>query len=144
MSQDSHYRKLESMYLSAPINHWFGSSIKVSQSSAEVVIPMRSELYHPAHAVHGAVYFKALDDAAFFSASSVVEDVFLLTTSFTTYMTRPISSGEMRAVGKVVNVNRLQIIAEAVVYDSNGKEIARGSGVFVRSSIPLTADIGYQ
>ena len=39
----------------------------------------------------------------------------------------------MRAVGKVVNKNKTQFIAESIVYDSNNKEIGRGSGVFVRS-----------
>jgi hypothetical protein len=35
-------------------------------------------------------------------------------------------------------------IAESVVVDGEGKEIARGSGNFVISKIKLTADMGYR
>jgi acyl-coenzyme A thioesterase PaaI-like protein len=37
----------------------------VDEGYAEVVIPVRQDLLHAAGAAHGAVYFKALDDAAF-------------------------------------------------------------------------------
>ena len=56
-----------------------------------------------------------LDDAAFFAANSLERDVFVLTTSFTTYLTRPVSSGTLRSVGRVVNRNKSQFIAEAVL-----------------------------
>jgi hypothetical protein len=36
------------------------------------------------------------------------------------------------------------LIAEAVVYDSDDVEIARGMGSFIRSKIPLSAEIGYR
>ena len=78
-----------------------------------------------------------LDDAAFFAANSIVKDVFVLTTSFTTYITRPVSSGILRAEGRVLNSNKSQIIAEAVAYDENNREVARGNGVFMRSKIKL-------
>ena len=35
-------------------------------------------------------------------------------------------------------------LAESVVVDGDGNEIARGSGNFVTSKIKLTADIGYR
>jgi hypothetical protein len=50
----------------------------------------------------------------------------------------------MRAVGKVVNKNSTQFIAEAVVYNSSNKEIGRGNGVFVRSKILLSDAKGYR
>jgi acyl-coenzyme A thioesterase PaaI-like protein len=74
----------------------------------------------------------------------LVEDVFVLTTSFTTYITRPVSEGVIKAIGRVVNQNRSQFIAESVMYDSNDKEIARATGIFVRSKIPLSEKIGYK
>jgi hypothetical protein len=43
-----------------------------------------------------------------------------------------------------VHKDRRQFIAEAVLHDSAGNEIARGSGVFVRSKFPLSEDIGYK
>jgi uncharacterized protein (TIGR00369 family) len=73
-----------------------------------------------------------------------VEDVFVLTTSFNLHLLRPVSSGEMRAVGTVVHQSRSQIIAESVVYDSEGRQISRGTGTFVRGRIRLSPEIGYR
>ncbi len=84
-----------------------------------------------------------LDDAAFFAASSLEQSVFVLTTSFTTYMTRPVVAGELTAMGRVVNRNRSQIIAEAVLTDDEGREIGRGNGMFVRSRNALADAKGY-
>ena len=143
MSNKPHFARLESMYLAAPINEFYQPTIKVSEAQADIEIELTSKYHHAANAVHGSVYFKMLDDAAFFAASSLETEVFVLTTSFTTYLTRPVSSGSMRAVGKVVNKNKSQIIAEAIVYDSDDREIGRGNGIFVRSKVPLLDAQGY-
>ena len=84
-----------------------------------------------------------LDDAAFFAANSLEGDVFVLTTSFTTHLTRPVSSGTLRSVGRVVSRNKSQFIAEAVLHDSEGNQIGRGSGVFMRSKLPPSGTRGY-
>jgi len=116
----------------------------VSEGRALVTIPVRPNLFHAANAVHGAVYFKLLDDAAFFAANSLVDDVFVLTVSFNTYFTRPISEGEMKATGRVVHRSRRLLIAEADLVDSNNREIGRGSGTFMRSNIALSSVPGYE
>ncbi|MCK5835823.1 MAG: hypothetical protein KAH09_01035 [Desulfobacula sp.] len=54
-----------------------------------------------------------------------------------------VSEGRMRAVGKVVNKNSTQFIAESIVYGSNNKEVGRGNGVFVRSKLLLSEVKGY-
>ena len=143
MITEDHYRKLENLYASAPINDFFRPVMHISEGTAEIEIEVSQKLFHAAHAVHGSVYFKMLDDAAFFAANSLEPDVFVLTTTFTTYLTRPVSDGKLRSVGKVVNRNKTQFIAEAVLYDIDNNEIGRGSGIFVRSNIKLCADVGY-
>jgi len=144
MEQNNHFRCLENMYQSAPINHFFLPTAKVSEGGAEISMAIDPKFFHAGQAVHGSVYFKMLDDAAFFAANSLESDVFVLTTSFTTYLTKPISSGTMRAVGQVVNKNRSQFIAEAIIYNSNDEEIGRGNGIFVRSKIKLQDVQGYK
>jgi uncharacterized protein (TIGR00369 family) len=143
LGREEHFRKLERMYASGPTNLLYGSQLQVSEGCAEVIIPVRSEFFHPGGAAHGSVYFKALDDAAFFAANSLVEDVFMLTVSFHLYFMRPISEGHMKSTGRVVQQSARMIIAEAEVVDSEGREIARGSGMFLPSSIPLTPEVGY-
>lgn len=143
MNQEEHYRCLESMYGAAPINEIFMPRIEVREGEATIEIELSDKYHHAAGAVHGSVYFKMLDDAAFFAANSLEGDVFVLTTSFTTYLTRPVSVGIIRSVGRVVSRNKSQFIAESIAYDSEGNEIGRGSGVFVRGRFPLRKALGY-
>jgi uncharacterized protein (TIGR00369 family) len=138
-----HYRRLEHMYLTAPINAFYSPTVRIAHGEAEITIPVKPEFFHAADAVHGSVYFKLLDDAAFFAVNSLIADYFALTASFTTYLLRPISEGSMKATGKVVYAGARSFLAESVVVDAKGKEIARGSGQFVISKIKLTGDMGY-
>jgi len=131
------------MYHAGPINAFYEPRITVEEGKATVEIDIAPKLFHSAGATHGAVYFKVLDDAAFFAANSLEHNMFVLTTSFTTYLMRPISVGTLTAVGRVVNRTRSQFLAEAVAYDSDGNEVGRGNGIFVRSRIPLEGIDGY-
>ena len=144
MSSDhEHFRKLERMYHAAPINQFYRPVLTVGEGTAELEIPIRPEFFHAAAAVHGSVYFKALDDAAFFAVNSLVTEVFVLTVSFNIYLTRPVSEGVLRARASVVHRSRQLFLAEAELFDERGRQISRGSGSFIRSQIALTAEIGY-
>ena len=143
MNDAKHFTALENMYAAAPINQIYNPVMTVSEGEAEIEIELSEKLHHSGGGVHGSVYFKMLDDAAFFASNSYEKDVLVLTTSFTTYLTRPVSTGKLKAIGKVVNKNRTQFIAESVVYDSDGNEVGRGNGVFVRSKLPLVQAAGY-
>lgn len=144
MSESNHYQKLENLMHSAPIVQLVGARVKISRAQAEIILPVKHKLFHAAGSLHGAMYFLALDNAAFFAVNSLVEDVFVLTVSFNIYFMRPISEGVIRAMGKVVNSSKTQYWAESVLYDDNDREIGRGSGVFVKSRIKLSPEIGYQ
>lgn len=144
LTDKAHYKKLENMMHSSPFVSFAGARVSVNKGEAHITMPVRPELFHAAGAMHGALYFLALDNAAFFAANSLVPDVFVLTTSFTTYITRPVSEGVVRAAGRVVNQNRTQFICESVLFDDTGREIARATGIFVRSKVPLSEEIGYK
>ena len=143
MNDINHFRSLENMYAAAPINKIYNPIMTVSEGAAEIEIMLSDKFHHSGGGVHGSVYFKMLDDAAFFAANSFEKEVFVLTTSFTTYLTRPVSQGKLKALGKVVNKNKTQFIAEAVVYDSEENEIGRGNGVFIRSKLLLAQTAVY-
>jgi uncharacterized protein (TIGR00369 family) len=143
VSDSEHFRKLERMYALAPINEFFKPTLRISEAAAEVEADVDPRFFHAADAVHGSVYFKMLDDAAFFAANSLVLDVFVLTASFTVYLTRPVSEGIIISKGTVVNRSKRLLLAEAQLFDARGREIGRGSGSFMKSEIPLTPDIGY-
>jgi uncharacterized protein (TIGR00369 family) len=143
-NRDEHHRRLERMYLSAPANEYFRPEIRIDDGRAEVRLIVRPDFFHAASAVHGSVYFKLLDDATFFAASSLVDDVFVLTASFNIYFLRPISSGTMTARGTVVSRTNRLLIAEGVLVDSDDREIARGSGTFMPSRVSLDERLGYR
>ena len=132
------------MYLAAPANEYFRPEIRIDDGTAEVRLAVRPDFFHAASAVHGSVYFKLLDDATFFAASSLVDDVFVLTASFNIYFLRPISSGIMRARGSIVSRSTRLLIGEGVLVDDEGREIARGSGTFMPSKVPLEDKLGYR
>jgi uncharacterized protein (TIGR00369 family) len=140
---DEHYRKLERAYASAPINAFYMPALEVSDGKAVIRFETDRKMHHAAHAVHGSVYFKALDDAAFFAANSQVEDVFVLTVSFNLHMFRPITGGMLTAEGWLTHRTGRLFFAEARLTDGDGNQIARGSGTFARSRISLTPEIGY-
>lgn len=140
---DEHFRKLERMYHGAPINRFYEPTMHVASGIAELRIPVKPDFFHAAHAIHGSVYFKALDDAAFFAVSSLVAEVFVLTASFNIYLTRPVTEGMLHAAGRVVHRSRNLFLAEAELFDGEKRLVARGSGSFMRSTIALTAQVGY-
>jgi uncharacterized protein (TIGR00369 family) len=138
-----HYRKLERMYAAAPVSQWYGTVISIADGEAEVRLPIRPDFHHAAHAVHGSVYFRVLDDAAFFAVNSRVGDVLVLTVSFTVHFARPIADGELRAVGRVLHGGGRLFLGESDLIDDRGQLLGHGSGVFTRSSIKLGTEIGY-
>ena len=132
------------MYLTAAaINDYFKPEITIGDGEAEIRIEVDPKFFHAAGAVHGSVYFKALDDAAFFAANSVVEDVFVLTTSFNIHLLRPISEGTLISKGTLVSATRSLLIADAELKDERGRLIGRGTGSFMRSKMLLKDVDGY-
>lgn len=142
--KEGHYSKLERAYSTAPNNDFYTPRLKISEGQAEVIIPILKNHYHFFGAAHGSVYFKALDDAAFFSANSLEFERILLTSNLNVYLTKPIKSGEMKAIGKVVHRTRSSFLSEALLYNSKNEIIGKGIGSFVKSQRLLTEIEGYK
>lgn len=140
-----HFRALERLYAEAPINTLFDSKLKITERGhARITFDVDERHYHAAGAVHGTSYFKMLDDAAFYAANSLVSDRFLLTTAFNLLFTRPLKAGKVTAEGRWVSGKRRVFVADSRLIDSQGEEIARGTGTFMRSHIPLAGLPGYK
>ena len=134
---DAHYRRLERAYHGAPCNLALGPRLTVSEGAAELRLVASSSMHHALGAVHGAFYFKLLDDAAYFAANSLVEDVLVLTASFSLEFLRPVASGELQACGRVRRFGNSLIFAESELRDGDGNELALGRGTFARSKLPV-------
>jgi len=140
----AHFRALERLYRSAPINNAFSSRLEIeSEGHARIVFDITPDVFHAAGAAHGTIYFKMLDDAAFYAANSLVSDRFLLTTAFNLHFTKPVRTGRVTASGVWVSGHRRVLVAESRLVDEDGDEIGRGTGTFMRSRIALSGLAGY-
>ena len=141
----AHFRALETLYASAPVNRLFRSELTiVAEGRARIDFEIEEAHFHAAGAAHGTAYFKMLDDAAFYACNSLVTDRFLLTTAFNLLFTRPLKAGPVVAEGNWVSGRRRVMVGDARLVDANGEEVARGTGTFMRSRIPLSGLSGYR
>ncbi|MCJ2179904.1 PaaI family thioesterase [Novosphingobium album (ex Hu et al. 2023)] len=139
-----HWRALEGLYASAPINHKFRSSLEIfGEGLSRITFVVEPDCFHAAGAAHGTIYFKMLDDAAFYAANTLVTDRFLLTTSFNLHLSKPIKGGTIVAEGRWVSGRRRVLVAESRLVDEEGDEVGRGTGTFMRSRIALSGLPGY-
>ena len=140
-----HHRALERLYAAAPVNALFASKLEITgEGHARLTFTVDRAVYHAAGAAHGTIYFKMLDDAAFYAANSLVTDRFLQTTAFNLHFTKPIRTGPVVAEGRWVSGRRRVFVAEARLIDAEGDEIGRGTGTFMRSRIALSSLPGYR
>jgi len=136
---NKHFRILEKMYLDANINrkHFAGVEIQVEDGQSTITLTADSSYFHALGGVHGAVYFKLLDDAAFFAVASKVEDVFILTASLSVDFLRPVQEGKLKAVGKFKKQGNRSFKAESVLFNAAGELIGKATGTFAKTAMPL-------
>jgi acyl-coenzyme A thioesterase PaaI-like protein len=127
-----HHRRLAAMYAAAPVNAQVPSRVVVEDGRAEVFATVSPDFWHAAGAMHGALYFKGLDDAAFFAASSREPTCFVLTARFELDFFSPVTTSELRAVGRCDRISGRKIEASAELF-VEGLVVARGRGLFVVS-----------
>ncbi|WP_436514612.1 PaaI family thioesterase [Ekhidna sp. To15] len=140
-----HYEKLKQMYLSANVNTMMfdSTTAKIAEGTAEIGLTIHEKYFHALGAIHGSVYFKLLDDAAFFAVNSVVTDVFVLTKSFDIHFKKPVAGGKLKAIGTITSSSDYSFIGKSELLNEEGKVVAHGSGEFVKSKVQLTPEIGY-
>ena len=137
-----HQRRLERMYRAAPVNHTIPSQVTVGEGVAEVQLEVGPSFWHSGHSLHGSMYFKGLDDAAFFAANSVVEDAFVLTAKFEVELLAVVTCHHLRAVGRLTERSGRKIWAESELFNDKDEVVARGRA-FLISNIALDAAAGY-
>ena len=145
MIDAKHFDSLRSMYLNAKVNTqiYDSTECKIEKGRAEISLVV-SENISRSKCHSWIMYFKLPDDSAYFAAHSMVDDFFLLTTSFNTNITRPVDNGKITAIGSLRHQSKNLFFAESTLYNQEGKEIAFGSGHFAKSKIALSKDIGYK
>jgi len=125
-----HFEKLQRMYLKSNVNtHLYETTeCKIELEKSTISLTISEKYFHALGAIHG---------------STIVEDVFVLTTSFNLNLIRPANQGKITAVGTVRYKSKNLLMAESTLFNESGKEIAFGSGSFAKSKVKLTEEIGY-
>lgn len=143
MDLERHLRALERMYHQAACNRLLKPLMRLERGRARVTMEVGPDLHHSGGGVHGHIIFKMLDDASFFAANTLFTDFLLVTAQFNLYFIRPVAEGVLTAYGTVKYRTFNLAVAEAEVINENGKEIAKGSGLFYKSSKALNTNVGY-
>ena len=137
MSRDPHFQGLIDIYQAAPINEFYRPVMFLEDRKSQIEIDVTDKMYHTFGFMHGSVYFKMLDDAAYFASHTIEKEFFLLTVDFRIDFTRPFRSGRIIAHGIVQHVGKKDILARADVYDTKDRILATGVGRFTRSNMSL-------
>lgn len=119
------------------------SYLRFSEDEVRISLDVNRKYFHGEQAVHGSVYFRMLDDAAYFASAAREMEHFLVTKSFNIELLRPVSAGKITAVGTVTAHSKKGYEASATLYDADEKALARGSGIFVTTSKPWAEVFGY-
>jgi uncharacterized protein (TIGR00369 family) len=144
MDKEQHFRALEQMYNEgAPINQLILHRVTVSEGKAQVRWEVDGRFFHAAASLHGSLYFKMLDDAAFFAANSIEREVFVLTATLNVQFFKPVVGGVLVSEGWVTVPGRTLIHAHSELRDEKGRLVAAGQGTFARSAVRLRDISGY-
>ena len=139
-----HYKQLENMYQAAPLHAFYkGIQLKVEEKKSTVTLAIRPEYFHAGMSTHGSVYFKLLDDSAYFACQSEIDDFFIVTTNFNISLLRPITKGTIKAVGTVDFSSKNLFTASAQLFDERGRLCGTGQGQFMKSRVALDGVEGY-
>jgi uncharacterized protein (TIGR00369 family) len=135
----SHCQNLENVYHSAKINRipYQGMTLKVMEGTAELTYPVSADFYHKLEGLHRSVYFKMLDDAAYFAVNSIAPEYLMLTTSLSIDLLKPVRKGTLTTEGTVVFSSKNLGVAEAFLLEERKRKIATGTGRFVKSRSTL-------
>lgn len=133
-----HFQRLIRLYEKAPIHNFYqGIKMTLEDKKATITLPIDTRYFHGGMAVHGSVYFKLLDDAAYFACQTQIHDYFILTANFNISLRRPITSGIITAIGEFESMNETVIIGKSTLVDENGKICGTGTGEFMKSKTRL-------
>ena len=136
----SKFDAIINMYGNAPINAIYKPVLSIEkEGTASIKYTVNDDHFHAGGYLHGSAIFKLLDDAAFFAAQSLEPRYFVVTASYNANFIRPINEGILVGYGTVIESTKTQIFADSVIKNEDGKLIAKGSGIFMKSTIDLAS-----
>lgn len=101
---------------------------KLGQGYCKVEVNLENKHLNPFGGIHGGVYSSLIDTAAYWAVyCDVEEDAGLISLDIKVDNLAPIKEGRLVVEGKRIKAGRSICIAEAVIWDSQGKYLAYGT-----------------
>ena len=124
--------QLDRRLAASPFNAWMGLKVaKLDEDSLELGLEWREDMVSnpTARSTHGGILAALIDAAADFAIAAKLGAP-VPTVDLRVDYHRAAGPGDLRAVGRVVRLGGTNAVAEAAVYDAEGRLIASGRGVY--------------
>lgn len=124
--------KLHERLVANPFNNWMGLKVlSLDEEKLEVGLTWREEMISnpKARYTHGGIIGSLVDVVADFALAAKLGAP-VPTVDMRVDYHRAAMPGDLRAVGRVVRMGGTFSVAEAMVYDGEGKLVASGRGVY--------------
>jgi uncharacterized protein (TIGR00369 family) len=124
--------KLQERLTANPFNAWMGLRIqKLDEDGIEIVMTWREEMISnpQARITHGGILGALVDVGADFMIAAKVGAP-APTVDLRVDYHRPAAPGDLRVVGRIIRMGGTFSTAEAEVFDSEGRLIASGRGLY--------------
>jgi len=130
-------RAFVELFQSAPIIKTFGMSLRYDAHERAIVeLPYNPSFDHALGSIHGGVIAMMLDTAGWFTVAPYY-DSWIATVEFQVRLLEPASRQALRATGKLIRIGKRLAVAEMEVHSADERLIARGSGTFSLTSVPI-------
>jgi len=122
----------EPEYEQFPLQNFLGMELSGDEPGSGIAtVDITDKHHNPDGVVHGAVLFALVDTAMGKATMSVLDDgIFCATIETSLRFIRPVRSGSVLAVAKVLKRGRHVVHLDAQIHDSDGRLIATGDGTF--------------
>ena len=120
MEKRAHFQRLERMYRSGAIHQHFPDfEFHLEEGKCTITTTVDESYHHAAGGMHGLIYFKLLDDAGYFAASTLEKERFLLTGKLDLQLLRPVENGILKAEGEFISRKEKVYISRAALYHND-------------------------
>ena len=129
--------QLNQRLVANPFNAWMGLRIlDLNEDTIEIGLVWRDEMISnpKARVTHGGILGALIDVAADFMVAAKVGTP-VPTVDLRVDYHRAAAPGDLKAIGRIVRLGSTNSVAEAHVYDDDGRLIASGRGVYFTAAV---------
>ena len=118
-------------YISHPMHKNLNMNVHFGKESATVSMTIHESILNLVGTLHGAIYFKLIDDSCFFAALSAKESHFVATSNMTIHYVKPTSEGRLVAKARIITKRNRMYLCKSTIFNEKEDIIAYGSGSFI-------------